>query len=180
MKPKNDISCYKSSKTHPATKLSLHAWGLLGILTSLSQNTQPVRWTLIKASSNISKNSFYKYVGELKEAGIINIDKDNETGVNIYYAQPIYIDSLSKREIALPAILFEDKNIETKTKGLFLFLSAYSGTNLKKEKILDALDITEKTYYVHLNKLIDGGYVKVLHNRNTGGTFAHSEYEILV
>lgn len=80
-------------------------------------------------------------------------------------------------------LVMRDRRISATAKAIYAYLCSFTGGGRNvafpsRDTILADLGISTKTYYKHLNMLLDGGYVTVMQGRRVGSAYTHNTYVI--
>ena len=75
----------------------------------------------------------------------------------------------------IPKLVMQDRRLTVQAKAIYSYFASYAGGGQtafpSRAKILADLEISVKTYYRHLNRLKERGYVKADQEKNQRGQF---------
>ena len=177
------------------------AKALYALITSFASNGNtymPSRDKLIYWLC-ISKNTYYKYLNELKVAGLITVEQQVKSryvfGANIYTIKECpakYInieknEEYNKVKIAginglgygiIPKIPMQDSRLNVYSKAIYAYFCSISGIDveitIKIEKLAKHLCINVQTITKYIKELVETKYI--LRKKHSGGKFKSSTF----
>lgn len=131
----------------------------------------------------ISKDTYYRYLNELivKELikSIQQYTEDSSHSTNTFFLSEILDNEILKTYISTEILSKPDLTL--KAKGIYSYFCCFcqdgQPASLKKDKIIEDLNISPNTYNKHVKLLVES-HIVTINQRSEHGRFASSDYYI--